>query len=118
MTEINPYESKPVPETPPAGQSFQPGMGQGDATGGVIPYKNAPALIGYYTGIFSLLPCIGFPLGFVAVVLGIVGLRRKSKHPEVKGTAHAIVALCCGAFSIIVYGFFLIMMLIGMTQTV
>jgi len=35
----------------------------GDATGGVIPYKNPPALIAYYCGIFSLLPILGLVFG-------------------------------------------------------
>lgn len=97
MNDNNPYKSNPMP---PGQQEFQAQPQQGDATGGVIPYKNVPALIGYYTGIFSLLPCLGFPLGFVAVVLGIMGLRAKSKNPAVKGTAHAVVALVCGILSI------------------
>ena len=29
---------------------------EGDATGGVIPYKNVPALVAYYLGVFSLIP--------------------------------------------------------------
>ena len=50
-----------------------------DATGGIIPYKNPKALIAYYTSIFSLLfP----PLGFVAVILGILGLMDRKKNPR------------------------------------
>ena len=49
----------------------------GDATGGIIPYKNPAALIAYYCGIFSLLPIVGIVVGIPAVVLGIVGLRRR-----------------------------------------
>ena len=40
-----------------------PTVPTGDATGGIIPYKNPPALIAYYCGIFSLLPCIGLVAG-------------------------------------------------------
>src|SRR6056297_2691301 len=50
-----------------------------DATGGVIPYKNPAALIGYYLGIFGLFPTLGLPLAVAAVVLGIIGLRRRKR---------------------------------------
>ena len=39
-----------TPSPPPAPQ--------GDATRGVIPYKNVPALIGYYCGVFAIIPCL------------------------------------------------------------
>ena len=58
----------------------------GDSTGGVVPYKNPPALIAYYLGLFSLFPCLGGLLGIVAVVLGIIGLRRRAENPAIKGS--------------------------------
>jgi hypothetical protein len=65
------------------GEKFASATGdkEGDATGGVIPYKNPPALIAYYCGIFSLAACIPIPLLFlplpiVALVMGIKGLRK------------------------------------------
>ena len=64
----------------------------GDATGGVIPYKNPAALIAYYCGIFSIIPCFGVLLGIPAVVLGIVGLVQRRKNPVIKGATFAIVA--------------------------
>lgn len=70
------------------------GSGKGDATGGVIPYKNMPALIAYYMAIFSLIPC--FPLGIPALILGIIGLRKVSREPEVHGTAHAWIGIILG----------------------
>lgn len=67
---------------------------QGDATGGLIPYKNKCALIGYYLGVFSFfIPVIG---GIASVVLGIMGLMAKKKNPAVRGTAHAIIAIVLG----------------------
>jgi hypothetical protein len=38
-------------------------MLEGDATGGIIPYKNPSALIAYYCGLFSLFPILGVFLG-------------------------------------------------------
>ena len=49
----------------PAGHPVE----QGDATGGIIPYKNGPALMAYYLGIFSLIPCLGLVLAIPAFVL-------------------------------------------------
>jgi hypothetical protein len=72
---------------------------ESDATGGLIPYKNPRALIGYYMGVFSLIPCLGLVLGPVAIVLGILGLKFVKKHETAGGTAHAIVALVLGSLT-------------------
>jgi hypothetical protein len=69
----------------------------------IIPYRNKSALIGYYLGIFSLLACIpllgmvGVGMGVAAVVLGIKGLGAVKQNPQAKGTAHAWIAIVCGA---------------------
>ena len=68
----------------------------GDGTGGLIPYKNVPALIGYYCGVFSIIPC--FCIGLAGLVLGILGLRKVARHPEVKGTVHAWIGILAGGF--------------------
>lgn len=72
----------------------RPELEQGDSTGGVIPYKNMPALIAYYCGVFSLLPC--FPIGVVGVILGIKGLRLAKERPAVKGQVHAWIGIIVG----------------------
>ena len=83
---------------------------QGDATGGLIPYKNPQALIAYYCGLFSLVACIPFlvPLPIVALVLGIKGLKKANAEPHVKGKVHAWIGIIGGA----VFG------LIGIVSTV
>ncbi|MEE2642352.1 MAG: hypothetical protein VX768_17105 [Planctomycetota bacterium] len=86
----------------------QPGMQQpvmqqqGDATGGIIPYKNPKALIAYYLGIVSGLPVIGNLVGVVALVLGILGLHDRKRNPAIKGTVHAWIGILVGG------GFFLL----------
>jgi len=70
----------------------------GDATGGLIPYKNGMALAGYYCGVVGLLPVLGLVLGVLAIVFGILGLKHKGCHPAHGGTAHAIVGIVLGAF--------------------
>jgi hypothetical protein len=69
---------------------------EGDATGGIIPYKNVPALVAYYLGVFSLIPC--FPIGIAALVLGIMGLRKAAAEPRVRGQVHAWIGILVGGF--------------------
>ncbi len=83
-----------TPPTAPAGLPTP--VEQGDATGGVIPYKNPPALFAYYCGVFSILPF--FPLGIAALVLGIYGLKKANRHPVVKGRVHAWIGIIVGGF--------------------
>lgn len=85
---------------------------QGDATGGVIPYKNVPALFAYYLGVFSLIPC--FPLGIAALILGIVGLRRVKANPAIRGTVHAWIGIIVGGLFGTVWLVGTVMMLISM----
>ena len=73
-----------------------------DAISTLIPYKNKCALIGYYLGIVSLLPIIGLPFAFAALILGFLGLKHKNKHPEAHGTVHAIVAIIGGILGLII----------------
>src|SRR5690349_6021962 len=90
------------PFQPPSGSSYQPPppTGQGDATGGIIPYKNPKALTAYYVGIVSLLCCfVGLPVGIVAVVLGIMGLRDRAQNPVIKGSVHAWIGIVLGTIS-------------------
>jgi hypothetical protein len=64
--------------------------------GGLIPYKNSPALIAYYLAVFSLIPCVGLILGIPAFILGIRGLGLAKRHPEAKGKAHAWTGVILG----------------------
>jgi Domain of unknown function (DUF4190) len=92
----------PNPAQPPPIPNFsQPE--QGDSTGGLIPYKNPYALVAYYTGIFSLIPLLGFILSLIAVPLGIIGLRQRKKRPVISGAVHAWVGIVCGSFSLLAH---------------
>jgi hypothetical protein len=83
----------PPPAPPPIPQT-------GDATGGLIPYKNPQALIAYYLGIFGLIPAIGFFLAVAAFILGILGLKKRKLNPIIKGAAHAWIGIILGVISI------------------
>ena len=74
-----------------------------DPAAQVIPYKNVPALIGYYLGVFSLIPCIGGVLALGAVPLGIMGLRKANANPGAHGKAHAWIAIVIGSVVLIAH---------------
>ncbi len=65
----------------------------------IIPYKNPRALTAYYLGVFSLIPVFGILLGFAAVWLGIVGLKRRKAQPQIGGAAHAWIGIILGGCS-------------------
>ena len=71
--------------------------------GGLIPYKNAQALWAYYLGIFSLIPCVGIPLGIAALILGIRGLKYGDLHPEARGKGHAWTGIILGGLCAVGY---------------
>ena len=98
MSLIRPQEGPPILSAPPPVAASQ-----GDATGGIIPYKNPPALVAYYLGVFSVIPVIGFIFAVAAVWLGIVGLRRRKLQPVIRGTVHAWFGIIAGLISIAVH---------------
>lgn len=77
---------------------------QGDPAVGAIPYKNPPALIGYYLGVLSLIPLIGFPLGIAAFIFGLLGLKKRKANPAIKGRVHAWIGIVGGGLMAIIWG--------------
>ena len=86
---------------------------KGDSTGGIIPYKNPPALIGYYLAIASLIPCIGFLFGVAACILGIVGLVKRNQTPEIKGSVHAWIGIVLGGGMALLWGGLILLTIIA-----
>ncbi len=63
----------------------------------MIPTKNVPALVGYYLGIFSLIPYVMF-LALPAVVLGWMGLAKAKSVGQ--GKWHAVTAIAAGIVAV------------------
>jgi hypothetical protein len=82
-----------------------------NSMGGLIPYKNAPALWAYYLGIFAIIPFLGAPLGLAAAITGFIGLGRARENPEVKGKVHAWVGILAGGFFFVLYSSILFVMM-------
>ncbi len=112
----NPDSSNPYSAPVKSGEPLEAQMAsqQGDATGGVIPYKNPKALIAYYLGIFSLL---FFPLGIVSIVLGILGLRDRKRNPAIKGSVHAWIGIVLGFLGLVCGGGVVTMAVIGLVNS-
>jgi hypothetical protein len=109
----NPYQPPNSPQYPQYPQ-YPPNPSEGDSTGGVIPYKNMPALLAYYLGIASLICClVGMPFGIVPVVLGIVGLQRRAANPAIKGSVHAWIGIVLGGLNFLLSIAFWVVFLIG-----
>src|SRR5262249_3225756 len=85
-----PYAGQPPYPPPP------PASGQSDVFQTIIPWRNTPALIGYYLAVFSLIPCFGLFFGLAALILGIKGWQLGSQRPEFHGKAHALVGMILG----------------------
>ena len=85
----------PLPYPPPIPHSARTSKST-DGLNVVIPYKNARALAAYYLGVFSVIPPVGALLGIPALVLGILGLRFRSRKPEAGGSVHAWVGIILG----------------------
>jgi hypothetical protein len=62
----------------------------------VVPYKNLSALLGYYFAVFSVIPCLALILGPIAFILGILGLRYRSRNPTARGSVHAWIGVLLG----------------------
>ena len=69
----------------------------------LMPTQNKPALIGYYFGVFGLIPFLGIPLAITAVVLGAMGLKQFKRNPTPGAKGHAITALILGIFEIVCF---------------
>jgi hypothetical protein len=96
---VAPRQAAPPPPVPMSGTPFSTSESIVET---FVPSRNGPALVAYYCGIFALFPCLGFPLGVVAVYYGLQGLRRERENPQVRGGVHAWVGVICGAL----FGFF------------
>lgn len=75
-----------------------------DALSKIVPYKNKPALIGYYLAVFSIIPCIGLLLAIAAVALGVRGLAVARGTREAHGKAHAWIAIVLGGLMLVLQG--------------
>ncbi|HHK40895.1 MAG TPA: hypothetical protein ENJ50_00630 [Planctomycetaceae bacterium] len=107
---VDPYMAPSAYASPATGSPF---AAEGDATGGLIPYKNPQALIAYYLGLFSLFPILGFFLAVPAVILGIRGLAARQRNPVIKGSVHAWIGIIMGGMFTFLWGLAIFFLVLG-----
>lgn len=121
-----PLPQEPVQESvpaPPVGQWSQPPPPGQHPQGGssfvdhLIPTKNVPALISYYLGVFSIIPCLAILLGTGAVITGVMGLNNIKKDPRLPGKTHAWVGIIAGGIFLLLNLFGLAVVLLGVMQS-
>lgn len=79
-----------------------------------FPEQNLTAISAYYFAIFGLAPLVGFFLGPLAFSLGMLGLWRALRYPEVRGGHHALFAVIAGFFETLIN--WLLVFILGMIQ--
>ncbi len=102
-------------QAPPVRPGTLPPPASDGPMSGMIPYRNPPALVGYYLAVFSLVPLLGLALGLPAVICGAFGLRKGIRTPGAKGKVHALVAIILGTLTSVGYLALLIAILAGTT---
>jgi hypothetical protein len=103
----------PLPQQP----QEQPANTMAESNGfqAMIPTKNVPSLVSYYTGIFSFIPFIGFILGILGIVFGIKALNIVKLNPTPGAKVHAIIGLVFSLLFLAVHVGFTVMILISAT---
>ena len=106
LSEYPEFASEFGSSTPAPPPLAVPSKGEGDATGGLIPYKNKHALIGYYMSVGGLImmciPVLGLIYTISVVVMGVKGLKNAKANPQVKGQVHSWIAIIGGSLETIV----------------
>jgi hypothetical protein len=85
------YGQNPYPPQPPS--AFER----------IIPAKNVKALLAYYFGVFSFIPCFTIVLGPGAMILGFLGLQECKRDVNMPGKGHAITGIVLGAITMLIW---------------
>ena len=99
----------PIANAPPT----TPGAPAPLEGGVIIPFRNPPALIAYYLGIFALIPFLGLFLAIPAFILGIIGLRLRGREPHRHGSVHAWIGIVAGALFTLLWGGLLVLFVLN-----
>lgn len=103
----------PAAAVPPPPMSPQQVQSAPTATDHLIPTKNPKALVAYYCGVFGL--ACAFPLGAVALILGIMGFRASATLGV--GRTHALVGIIMGSLETLVVLAAAIMIAVSVTRS-
>jgi hypothetical protein len=99
--------SAPVPPADPPSNPGRrprrprPGREDGETFGQLTPWQNPAAVYAYYVGLAGLMPVVGAMLGLAALLLGLTGLIRVRRRPEIEGTNFAVAGIALGALEVV-----------------
>jgi len=62
-----------------------------------------------------MIPCVGLLLAVPALILGVIGLKKRRDNPIVKGSVHAWIGIIMGGIFTIIWGGLTMLLLIGNT---
>lgn len=117
--------ARALPMPPPVPPETAARVTVGSGLNKVVPYRNIPALAGYYCAVFAiiplfailvgstspyarevvydLLPFAGVLPGFLAAVLGLSGLRLARQNPAAGGKVHSWLGIVLGGICALGY---------------
>ncbi len=94
-----PGQSPSPTQLPQQVQPYPPPENHDPNLGLVVPKKQSTwAILAGYLGLFSLLYC---PLGFLALIFGILGILEIKMNPQKGGMVRCIVGVVLGALCIL-----------------
>ena len=79
----------------------------------LIPTGNPKALLSYYIGLASLIPCFGLFSAPVAIALGVKGLRAYNENPAAFGKGHAIAGIVLASIGLAGHLFVIVLVAIN-----
>ena len=82
----------------------RPGRDDGETFGQFVPRENPAAYYAYRVAVAGLAPVLGIALGPAAILLGVVGLARVRRRPEVEGANFAAGGIALGALDTLFNG--------------
>jgi len=65
--------------------------------------SNRHARTAYTLGFLAIIPCIGLPAAFAAVIYGTLGLRKSYVSPQAGGGGQSMLAIGMGTVSIVLH---------------
>lgn len=107
--------SNPTPPPIPPPDPYQRSHPEPSLAEKMVPASNMDALVGYYLGLFGLVPPFGLIISPLAIMFGRRGLARIAEEPGLPGKTHAKVGVGCGAaclvWNLLIVGFVLLIYL-------
>lgn len=85
----------------PRGRRGGPAEAVAEPTTTWIDSPNRMAVLAYRCCLLAMIPPLGLGLGAVALVLGLVGLRREKTSPSTRGAAQSVAAIVVGALTLL-----------------